>query len=91
MKIRFTEKAKKDIDSVYFYSLKNFPESAQDVLDCIEHMIDKLGVYPELGKIGRVSGTRELIIPHFPFFVAYEIEDDYINILAILHQRQCWE
>lgn len=90
MKIRFTQKARTNIDSLYVYSQEHFPESAQMVLDTIERMIDNLVLFPDLGKSGRVEGTKELVMPHFPFFVSYEISGNFINILAILHQRQCW-
>jgi toxin ParE1/3/4 len=42
------------------------------------------------GRSGRVSGTRELVIPNTPFVVAYAIARDRIVILATYHGAQQW-
>ncbi|HEX6610374.1 MAG TPA: type II toxin-antitoxin system RelE/ParE family toxin [Hyphomicrobiaceae bacterium] len=44
--------------------------------------------HPRLGRAGRVSGTRELVIA--PFIVAYEVTDDLIVVLAVLRGRRRW-
>lgn len=40
---------------------------------------------PSLGRPGRVDGTRELIVAHAPYIVAYRIHENEIQILAIIH------
>ncbi len=90
MKIRFTPLAYKDIDSVYNYLAKDDSNIAQVALDRIENLIDHLIFHPELGKQGRVKGTRELIIPKVPFIVVYKVEDDFITIIAVIHVSKRW-
>ena len=41
-------------------------------------------------RIGRVEGTRELVIPKTPFIVPYRIHGDVIDILAVHHTSQRW-
>ena len=45
---------------------------------------------PLIGKPGRIAGTRELVVPATPYVVAYRIEDEVIQILAIMHGAQRW-
>jgi toxin ParE1/3/4 len=40
--------------------------------------------------LGRVPGTRELVISNTPFIAAYTIQRDRIVILAIYHGAQAW-
>lgn len=91
MQIRFTIQANQDIDSIFKYLSQNISNDfAQEVLDRIENMIDKLPVLPEMGRIGRILDTRELVIPDLPYVVAYRIINNEIQILAIMHQRRRW-
>lgn len=49
--------------SVFFIAQKT-------VLDIIQ-AVDQLREFPALGRVGRVEGTRELVIPDRPFIVPY--------------------
>lgn len=40
-----------------------------------------LASYPEMGKIGKISGTRELI-PHENYRLVYELDDSTVWVLA---------
>ena len=45
---------------------------------------------PKAGRIGRVAGTREVVVPGTSYLVAYRIVEDMIQVLAILHGAQEW-
>jgi len=49
-----------------------------------------LVVHPYLGRPGRVTGTRELVVTSTPFIVAYQVVDDRIEILAVFHGARIW-
>jgi addiction module RelE/StbE family toxin len=40
--------------------------------------------------IGRVAGTRELIINGMPYMIAYDIGDQILTIIAVLHISRQW-
>ena len=46
--------------------------------------------FPEGGRLGRIEGTRELIVRRTPYIVAYRVEKDCIRVLRILHSAQLW-
>jgi toxin ParE1/3/4 len=43
-----------------------------------------------MGRLGRVVGTRELIINRTPYIAAYLVTKDAVIILRILHGAQRW-
>jgi toxin ParE1/3/4 len=53
--------------------------------DEIEQQVERLLDYPQLGRPGRVRGTREPVINRTPYLVAYRITATTITILRVLH------
>ncbi|BAT61811.1 plasmid stabilization system protein [Variibacter gotjawalensis] len=51
--------------------------------------VGRLAMHPMLGRAGRVAGTRELI-PHKSYRIVYEVKDERIVILAIVHTARMW-
>jgi len=49
----------------------------------------RLADYPELGQQGKIPGTRELI-PHASYRLVYEIDDDTVWILTLVHTAWQW-
>jgi addiction module toxin, RelE/StbE family len=52
--------------------------------------VQQLIRHPESGRIGRVDGTRELVIDRTPYIAAYRIAGDTVRILRVLHGAQQW-
>lgn len=61
--------------------------AARVVLRVLDHAA-LLGANPELGRRGRVPGTRELVVPGLPYVVAHTVERDRAVVLAVLHGAQ---
>ena len=57
----------------------------------IERQVAMLIEHPKMGRLGRVPGTRELIISSTPFVVVYRLDGaNRIEILRLLHSSQQW-
>jgi plasmid stabilization system protein ParE len=52
--------------------------------------VARLEHHPHIGRTGRVEGTRELVIFGSPYIVAYRIEPDRIDIMAVVHGARRW-
>jgi len=51
---------------------------------------DRLAELPNLGRPGRVSGTRELVVPGTRYVIPYRVRGERLEIIAVFHGRQRW-
>ncbi len=72
------------------YIARDNPSAAARMDGLIARQIAALADHPLLGREGRVSGTRELVIARTPFIVVYRAMPSHVEILRILHGAQQW-
>lgn len=90
VKIRWTRLAVEDLNLAYEYIAAENPSAARAVIARIESAVNTLRAHPEIGRSGRVEGTRELIISGTPFIVAYRIGRNRVEIVAVIHGARRW-
>ncbi len=90
MKIRWSPTAISDIEEIRDYIATDDPRTAQKVSAMIRKSVGGLSSFPLLGRIGRVAGTRELVIPGTPFIAAYRVDEDEVVISKVLRGRRSW-
>ena len=90
MKLVWTQHALADRDTIFDHLESDSPRAALKVDDQIVAAVRRLLDFPESGRLGRVAGTRELVVPHTPFIAAYVVTADKVRILRILHGAQIW-
>ena len=56
------------------YIAEDSPLAAADQDDEIERQINMLHEQPKLGRLGRIKGTRELVISNTPFIAVYRLK-----------------
>ena len=54
----------------------------------IDQQVELLTRYPEMGRVGRFAGTRELVINGSPYVLVYRLTKSGIEILRLLHGAQ---
>jgi toxin ParE1/3/4 len=52
--------------------------------------VDRLAALPNLGRPGRMSGTRELVVPGTRYVIPYRVRGERLEIIAVFHGRQRW-
>ena len=52
--------------------------------------MERLAQFPAIGRLGRVEGTRELVISGTSYIVPYRVKADAVQIITILHSSQRW-
>ena len=91
MTILWSPEAIDDLMSLRAYVADDNPAAARRVVLHIMHNIEQLpSDNPQMGRPGRVPGTRELVIPRTPFVVPYRLKSDIIQILRVYHGARRW-
>ena len=90
VKVRWTRLAAEDLASAYDYIAAQNPSAARRVVNRIESALGALRAHPEIGRPGRVEGTRELVIAGTPFILPYRLARKRIEILALIHSARRW-
>ena len=88
MRLVFLVTAVEDLAAIRYFIAENNPEAAKEVATRLKEIIKRLTIMPNLGKPGRVFGTRELVTPHLgktTYVVIYRVKNKRIEILRILN------
>ncbi len=85
MKIIWQTPASLDLVAIAEYHAAVSPSFANLILDRVEAQMPLLERFPFIGRSGHVAGTRERVVPGTPYILIYQIDQDEIVILNILH------
>lgn len=89
-KIIWAPEALDDLTSILDYIAEHDPQAAQWVIRRIFTAVETLEGNPEVGRPGRVLGTRELVITSTPYVVPYRVSNDALQVLRIYHGARRW-
>ena|SRR5690349_10465294 len=91
MTIVWSTAAIADLAQLRAYIAEDDPAAAQRVALHIVHNVETLlPTNTQIGRPGRVPGTRELVIPKTPFIVPYRIVGGRIEALRVYHGARRW-
>ena len=87
MRIFWSGPAKRQRKSIALYIAERDVSAALDILELFTKSARQISQFPYVGRLGRVEGTREFVVhPHY--LLVYEVLDNKINILSVLHTSQ---
>ncbi len=90
MQTRLTELAQADLESVERWVAQDDPAAAIEQvirgLDAIAALAD----FPNLGRPGRVPGTRELAVGGTPYLVIYRVDTNVLWVVRVFHGARRW-
>lgn len=92
MKLLWLARARTNRTEAIAHIAQENPRAALKQLDEIKRQTDMLADYPEMGRVGRKRGTRELVVNRTPFIIVYRVRPrmQRIEILRLLHGAQQW-
>ena len=91
MNIVWSPEAIEDLASLRAYIAEDNPAAARRVvLHLIQNVEQLLPENPQIGRAGRVPGTRELVVAKTPYIVPYRIQRTTIQPLRVYHGAQRW-
>lgn len=90
MKLRYTPRARLDLAEIHDYIAQENPQAARRVIHIIRKAAEALLQNPQVGRAGRIVGTRELTVGRFPFMLAYRVDAVEVQILSVIHTARTW-
>lgn len=84
------DEAKEDLKTIGHYIAKDNHLAAYRVVAQIKATADTLSHTQEIGRVGRIKGTREQIVCGLSYILPYQIVDTEIRILAVMHTTRKW-
>jgi toxin ParE1/3/4 len=90
MSLRWTAPALRDLEEIGDYIARDNAGAASRTVTTILNVADLLTAQPLLGRPGRVTGTRELVVAGTPYILAYSFHEDGARVLAVLHGARRW-
>lgn len=88
MRLRYTQPALDDLDSILAYITDHSPAGAQRVQRRIQAAIDLLSRQPHMGVRTEDPTIRRLTALPYPYLVFYEVTKDELVIHAIKHSSR---
>ena len=90
MKLVWTEPARQDLREIFTHIAEENPNAARRLLAEIKERAVLLQDNPQLGRAGRVDGTRELVVAGTQYILPYRLKEQQIQILAVFHGARLW-
>lgn len=88
MKVIWTPAAASDLKNAAAFIARDSPDAAIRVATTIYHRVMSLSSTPEIGRLGLVADTRELIFHPWPYIAVYKLSADTVKIIRIRHASQ---
>ena len=89
MRLFWTPEALDDRRAIYDYVEADNPRAALTLDELFSEKVRNLIDHPGLGRIGRITGTRELVV-HKNYILIYDTVVDQVRVLRVLHAARQW-
>ena len=89
-RVTWHRRARQDLRHLRAQIAEDNPQAAQRVARRILQAVELLAEQPGMGRIGRVPDTREFVITGTPYIAAYQVLEDTLVILRVLHGARRW-
>ena len=90
MRVRWLRIARANLNAEADYIAQESPAAAARLVLRLVQAVERLKTHPAMGRPGRVSGTRELVVPGTPYVIPYRVRGDSVEIIRVLHSARRW-
>jgi toxin ParE1/3/4 len=90
LKLKWTRRALQQLVKAQDYIAQENPTAAHQVAQRIAQAAHLLLAQPQIGRPGRVPGTREWVIGRTPYLLVYALTADEVHVLRVIHGKQQW-
>ena len=88
MRVIWSPRAIRHLIALREYIAKDSEENAARIAERLLGAVELLATQPEMGRPGRVLGTRELVVADKGYIIPYRVHRDRLELMAVFHGRQ---
>ena len=89
MQVKWTRRAERSLGLIAEHIARDNPGAAYGFVMKMREAVSRLADNPRMGRSGRVTGTRELVVaPNY--ILPYRIVDNEIHVLHVFHVKRRW-
>jgi toxin ParE1/3/4 len=85
MHVKWLRTALRNLDDEAAYIAADDPQAARVVVERVLQAVALLAEQPQLGRSGRVPGTRELVVLQTRYLVPYRVKRGTVEVLRVFH------
>ncbi len=90
MQVKWLRRALENLDDEAAYIAKDSPRAAAEFVVHMRDSAAMLAEHPSMGRPGRISGTRELVVTRFSYILPYRVHRGCVEVLRVLHTARQW-
>ena len=90
MQVKWLRRALENLDEEAAYITKDSPRMAAELVRHLQDSVAMLAEHPNMGRPGRIAGTRELVVTRFPYILPYRVRGGAVEILRVFHTARKW-
>ena len=84
MNLIWSPQSIEDRKQIYAFIAEDNPHAADELDELFKKQANSLLTFPDMGKLGRVATTRELVV-HKHYILVYACMENTVAILTVLH------
>ena len=89
MRLVWAQEAMDDRDAIFDFVEENNQIAALALDELFTEKVSRLLDHPNLGRPGRIAGTREWVV-HQNYIVIYDVTGDLLRVLRVVHAARRW-
>jgi addiction module RelE/StbE family toxin len=90
MNIVWSRRAIRHLAALRRFIANDSEQNAALVAERILSSVEVLARQPQMGRPGRLAGTRELVVPKTPYIIPYRVRGERLELIAVFHGRREW-
>jgi toxin ParE1/3/4 len=90
VRVNWLRAARANLIAVSEYISQENPDAAAGTVATIVRAVEALEHFPAIGRPGRISGTRELVVSGTPYIVPYRVRGDVVQLIRVFHAARKW-
>jgi len=90
MQVKWLRRALENLDDEAAHIANDNPRAAAEFVVRLRDAAAMLAAHPDIGRPGRIPGTRELVVTGFPSPLPYRVRGNVVEILRVFHTARKW-